>query len=159
MENVIRYKGEVYGYIKDTNGNKIEGSEFHVSNAVTSSFLNKLAARLGGEHIVDIKYLQTGTGDKFDTIMVKYETSGLEYVDGCQTISKSAGGDGAVNWVEFRGEYTAGSDRLLEFVYLAKNYSPSTKSYDEYWAWAPISKSLLTGQTAVIYWRITFSAS
>jgi len=156
MEQTIKWKGEVYGYIKDQHGKKIEGSDFHIENTVQTAFLNKVAARLGGDVNTDIMFLQTN-GSYFDTIC--FEVSGQVPHYAAQTVTKSAGGDGNTSWVEFKGEYTAAQDQTFITAKLVKDFFSSTGTYGELWASATFNKSILNGQTLVVYWRITFTAA
>lgn len=156
MNTTFQARGEIRGYIRDAaTGEKIAGSDFRKSNAINAAFLYALAARLGGG-ANETRFLQTGSGDAFDTIALHTE---LGQTVGCQEIARAAGGDGSVSYVEFRGVYTAAGLVDITNVYLAKDFSPSGQTYSVAFASAGLSKSLLAGQELVIYWRITFSAA
>jgi len=159
-ELTIKAQGIVSGYVRDARTKEvIEGSEFEMHNTVHSDLLNLIAARLGADSSSDIQFLQTGTGDQFDTIVLQYDAAGEPAYLGCQTIAKAAGGTGSVAWVEFRGVYTAAADKTFEGVVLAKNFSPGSQAFLNTWASATFAKTVYTGQELVLHWRVTFAAS
>ena len=159
-ELTIKAQGIVSGYVRDARTKeRIEGSEFEMHNTVHTDLLNLIAARLGADATSDIQFLQTGTGDQFDTIGLQYDAAGEPAYVGCQTVTKAAGGTGSVAWVEFRGVYTAASDLTFETALLLKNFSPSGGTYTSYWASAAFAKTVYTGQELVLHWKLTWTAA
>lgn len=159
LESCIKISGQIDYEIRRKNKIIDKGS---IKNTIDVDLRQSCAKHLGdGTHNFGADDLFTaseqlgGSQDGKDGIAIRQSTT-------CTTMitTKDSGGDGTVQYIKFKGVYTATGAYTSNRVFIGKSFDSATVAFDNYaYAYQDLAKTLATGDQLTIYWTITFNVS